>query len=400
MAASHTGHRVTPGPLNVSSRVKTLSAVLIFLGLAAFIFTFVKDKDRAWHAYLAGYTYFFIIAIGGLFFTSIQHITKAGWSVNIRRFSESLTSFLPVAFILGLILLAGGHSLYEWMDAKHVAEDHLLQHKAAYLNVPFFVIRMVLFFGLWIWFKQKLVGRSLAQDNSGDDTITEKSVSWSVGFLMVFALSFSLFMVDILMSLQPHWFSTIFGVYCFAGLFQSTMAIMILMIIYCMRKGLLTGYVTEDHLHDLGKFLFGFTVFWAYIAYSQYMLMWYANLPEETMFYQPRVTGSWTWVSVALLMGKFVVPFLALLPRWAKRTPAHLVAVSVLILVMQYVDIYWLIFPNLSEKEVIFGIQEVLIFGGFAGAFIFCVQRFLGQYPIVPVKDPRMHESLNHHVVY
>ena len=178
------------------------------------------------------------------------------------------------------------------------------------------------------------------------------------------------------------------------------MAIMILMIVYCMRKGLLTGYVTEDHLHDLGKFLFGFTVFWAYIAYSQYMLMWYANLPEETIFYQPRVTGSWTWVSVALLMGKFVVPFLALLPRWAKRTPTHLVAVSVLILVMQYVDIYWLIFPNLSETEVIFGIQEVLIFGGFAGAFMYCVTRFLNQNPIVPIKDPRINESLHHHVVY
>jgi hypothetical protein len=400
MAAAHSTPKITPAPLNVSPKVKTLSAVLIFLGVAAFIFTFVKDKDRAWHAYLAGYSYFFIIAIGGLFFASIQHISKAGWSVNVRRFSESLTSFLPVAFVLGLVLLAGGHSLYEWMDKTHVAQDHFLQHKEPYLNVPFFVVRMVLFFGLWLLFKHKLVGTSLAQDKTGDDNITHKSVSWSVGFLMVFALSFSLFTVDILMSLQPHWFSTIFGVYCFAGLFQSTMATMILMIIYCMRKGLLTGYVTEDHLHDLGKFMFAFTVFWAYIAYSQYMLMWYANLPEETIFYQPRVTGSWMWVSIALLMGKFVVPFLALLPRWAKRTPAHLVAVSVLILIMQYVDLYWLIFPNLNDTEVVFGIQEILIFGGFAGAFLFCVTQFLSKNPIVPVKDPRIHESLNHHVVY
>ncbi len=385
-AAATTAPKVTPGPLNVSPKIKTVSAVLMFLGLAAFIFTLTKDKDRAW--------------IGGLFFASIQHISKAGWSVNIRRFSEALTSFLPVAFVGGLVLLAGGHSLYEWMDKAHVAGDHLLEHKSGYLNVPFFIIRMVIFFGLWLLFKQKLVGSSLEQDKTGADQLTHKTVPWSVGFLMFFALSFSLFSVDILMSLQPHWFSTIFGVYCFAGLFQSTMATMILMIIYCMRKGLLNGYVTEDHLHDLGKFMFAFTVFWAYIAYSQYMLMWYANLPEETMFYQPRVTGSWTWVSITLLMGKFVIPFLALLPRWAKRTPAHLVAVSIWILVMQYVDLYWLIFPNLNDKEVVFGIPEILIFLGFAGAFLFMVTRFLSRHPIVPIKDPRIHESLNHHVTY
>ncbi len=159
-------------------------------------------------------------------------------------------------------------------------------------------------------FKNKIIGGSLDQDHSGDENITHKSVGWGIGFLLVFALSFSLFGVDLIMSLQPHWFSTIFGVYLFAGLFQSTMATMILMIIYCMRKGVLNGFVTEDHLHDLAKYLFAFTVFWAYIAYSQYMLIWYANLPEETIFYMPRVTGSWMYVTAALLLFKFIVPFL------------------------------------------------------------------------------------------
>src|SRR5262249_41882195 len=154
------------------------------------------------------------------------------------------------AFVGGLILLAGGKSLYEWMDPAKVAADHLLEHKASYLNTPFFVVRMLLFFGLWIFFKSKMVGASLRQDQTGDDSISEKQVGWSIAFLLVFALSFSLFAVDLLMSLQPHWFSTIYGVYCFAGLFQSTMATMILLILYCRKKGLLQGYVDENHLHD------------------------------------------------------------------------------------------------------------------------------------------------------
>jgi hypothetical protein len=146
--------------------------------------------------------------------------------------------------------------------------------------------------------------------------------------------------------------------------------------------------------------MFGFTVFWAYIAYSQYMLIWYANLPEETSFYNPRVTGPWTWVSVALLLFKFVVPFMALLSRRAKRNMPYLAAIAILILIMQYVDIYWLVYPNFNNQEVIFGLPEILTFAGFAGAFIFCVSRFLSQNSIVPVRDPRIHESLHHHVVY
>lgn len=387
-------------PLPVSQRVKTLSAALMFVGILTFAFMLMRDKDRAWHGYLTGYFYFFIIAIGGLFFTAIQHVTSAGWSVNVRRICESFTAYLPVAFLGGLGLLFGSHSLYEWFDKHEVANDHLLSHKAAYLNPTFFVIRLVLFFVLWLWFAKKIVGFSTKQDVTGDESLTRRAMPWSIAFLAVFALSFSLYTVDLIMSLQPHWFSTIFGIYAFAGLFQSTIATMILILIYCMRKGLLTGYVDENHLHDLGKFLFAFTVFWAYIAYSQYMLIWYANLPEETTFFMTRVNGEWTYVSAFLLLFKFVVPFLALLPRWAKRSQPHLVACSILILIMQYVDMYWLIYPNFNGEEVVFGLPEILIWGGFLGAFVFFVTRFLSRHPIVPIKDPRAHESLHHHVVY
>jgi hypothetical protein len=395
-----TTKRITPAPLPISSRLKTVCVVLMFLGVATFAVMLMKDRDRAWHDYLVAYFYFFTIALGGLFFTSVQHLTKAGWSVNVRRFCESFTAFLPVAAVGAIGLVVGGSHLYEWMDKTKVAADELLQHKSGYLNPTFWVIRMVLFFTLWLIFSKKLVGFSVAQDKTGDDNLTHKTVGWSIAFLLSFALSYSLFGVDLIMSLQPHWYSTIFGVYLFAGLFQSTIAMMILLIQYCMKKGLLIGYVNENHMHDLGKFMFAFTVFWAYIAYSQYMLIWYANLPEETAFYIPRVTGSWTIVSACLLLFKFVVPFLALLSRRAKRDPNMLKAVAILILIMQYVDLHWLIFPNLNAQEVLLGIPEVLIWGGFAGAFLFVVTRFLSQHPIVPLKDPRIQESLHHHVVY
>ncbi len=401
MATAHvTKAKATAAPLQVSAKIKTVLAVMMFLGLAAFVFTLFQDKDRAWHAYLVGYFYVFILAIGGLFFSSLHYMTHAGWSVNVRRFAEAFTAYLPVAFVGGLILLFGGHSLYEWMDRAHVSADVLLQHKSGYLNTPFFVVRMVVFFGAWLFFQKRLVGGSLKQDENGDDSITQKLVGWSIAFMLFFAISFSLFSVDLIMSLQPHWFSTIFGVYLFSGLFQSTMALMILLLIYCMHKGLLAGYVNENHLHDLGKYMFAFTVFWAYIAYSQYMLIWYANLAEETIFYVPRVTGQWMYVSAALLLFKFVVPFLALLPRWTKRNPTHLGAVAILILIMQYVDLYWLIYPNFNQDVVVLGLPEILIFLGFLGSFLFVVLKFLAKHNIVPLRDPRIHESLHHHVIY
>jgi hypothetical protein len=389
-----------PGTLSVSTRLKTVSAVFSFIGLVVFVVTLINNPQRAWLAYLIPFFYFTSLALGGLFFTAIQHVTKAGWSVNIRRVSEALTSFLPYALVFGLIFLIGAPHLYKWLNPELVAADPLLIHKKPYLNSTFFIIRMALFFGLWLMFKSWIVGKSIEQDKTGDDNITHKLVGKSIAFILVFALSYSFFSVDLLMSLEPHWFSTIFGVYTFAGLFQSTLAFLILILLYLRRKGLMEGYVTGDHFHDLGKFLFAFTVFWAYIAFSQYMLIWYANLPEETIFIIPRSEHGWVYVSLLLLIGKFIVPFLALLPKWAKRSHAQLGVVSAWILLMQYVDLYWLAYPSLHEEDVLFSLPEVGIFLGFLGVFMFGLTRFLSTHKLVPIKDPRIHESLHHHVVY
>ena len=392
-----------PGTLQVSARLKTVYSVLMFLGAISFIITLASgDADRAWHAYLIGFFYTLSLALGGLFLTSIQHLTKAGWSVNVRRFFEAFTAYLPWAAGMGIILLLfGAGSLYEWLHPEVVAKDALLQHKAPYLNKAFFWVRFVGFFALWIYFTKIIVGRSLEQDKSGDVNLTHKMATYSIPFILTFALSYSFFSVDTLMSLEAHWFSTIFGVYTFAGLFQSTIAFTILVIAYLTAKNRLTGFVDANHLHDLGKFLFAFTVFWAYIAFSQYMLIWYANLPEETIFFEPRSHGAWAYVSVSLILFKFIVPFLALLPQWAKRNLNHLVAVSFLILIMQFVDLYWLVYPNLkADHSLVFGATEIFVFLGFIGLFLFAVTNFMSKHSLVAYKDPRIQESMHHHVVY
>jgi hypothetical protein len=240
----------------------------------------------------------------------------------------------------------------------------------------------------------------LKQDQTGDVKLSIKNGTYSIVFLLVFAITYSLFSVDSLMSLEPHFFSTIWGVYCFAGLFQSFFAMMILVALYLIKKGVVRGLVNENHVHDLAKYLKAFTVFWAYIAFSQFMLIWYANLPEETFFYIDRTMGGWMAATASLFIFKFAVPFLLLLPRWAKRTPAHLVFVSILILVMQYLDIHWMVYPNLEKERWVFGLTEIGVFLGFAGLFIWSIMNFLSKNPVVPVKDPRIEESIHHVVSY
>lgn len=399
MAHTHSAHPVNPGKYVASKGTKTIYSVLIFVGLLLFVVGLFKDQTRTWYSFLTSYFYFTSLALGGLFFAAIQHVAKAGWSVNVRRLAESMTAYLPIAAIGGLVLLFGAKELYIWLDSATVANDPLIQGKSAYLNMTFFVIRMVVFFVAWLIFRHLIIGSSLKQDIDGDEKHTLRNVGYSVAFLLVFSLSYSLFSVDTLMSLQPHWYSTIWGVYCFAGLFQSSLAVITIMSIIMMRKGLVRGLISEDHLHDLGKFLKGFTVFMAYIGFSQFLLIWYANLPEETIFYLARASGGWMAVSMALLVFKFIVPFILLLPKAAKRTPGHLVLVSVIILIMQYVDIHWMVYPNFSE-QVVFSWQEVGSFMLLGGLFLWSVTSFLSKHNLVPVKDPRIDESIHHHVTY
>lgn len=379
-------------------QLKTATYAALFIGILGLAYGLLRTPDRLWTSYLVSFFYFSCIALGGMFFISFNHAAKAGWSVSIRRIAESFTSFLPAMLMGSLVLILGFKYLYPWADPSQAYR--LTGGKAIYLAPWFVILRLVIFGVGCLVFKKILVGNSLKQDENGDQSLTHKNVAYSIGFIAFFAIFFTLFSIDLLMSLLPSWYSTIFGIYAFAGMLQATMSALLLMIIWLRSSKWVQGYITVEHQHDVGKFLKGFTIFWAYIAFSQFMLIWYANVPEETEFYLMRSHSGWLGVSVSLLIFKFAVPFLALLPRGAKRDNTNLGAVAILVLIMQYIDLYWLVYPNFFDGAPQFGFLEISIFIGFAGLFLKLMINFMSKHNLVAIKDPRMHEALNHHVTY
>lgn len=370
----------------------------LFVGLVTFVLGLMKNPERMWTSYLTAFFFFASLTVGAMFFIAFSYAANAGWSASIRRLAEALTSYFPVMLIMTIILFLGFKKLYLWADPAQLAE--MGSGRMIYLNPIFVTIRLIVFSVGCLVFRSLIVGNSIKQDQSGDHQLTFKNASYSIGFIAFFAIFFTMYSFDLMMSLLPTWYSTIFGIYCFAGAVQAAMALLAIVIVWMRNSTFTNGYITEEHQHDVGKYIKGFTVFWAYIAFSQFMLIWYANIPEETEFYIMRSLNGWMAVSFALLIFRFIVPFLVLLPRGAKRNNSILVSTSILVLVMQYVDIYWLVYPNFFDGEPQFGLWEIGIFLGFAGLFIMTMIQFMKKHNLVAIKEPRLHEALNHHVTY
>jgi hypothetical protein len=397
-STSHQSHELKLSKFEAPQSLKTAMFGFLFIGLITFILGFIKDPERMWAAYLTGFFYFASLALGAMFFIAFNYAAKAGWSASIRRLAESMTSYLPVMLVMTFVLMLGFKHLYLWDDPKQLAQ--MGSGRMVYLNPLFVSARLVIFALGCLVFKALIVGNSLKQDQTGEHALTYKNVSYSIGFIAFFAIFFTMFSFDLMMSLLPTWYSTIFGIYCFAGAIQSTMAALAILVVWMKNSKWISGYVTEEHQHDVAKFLKGFTVFWAYIAFSQFMLIWYANIPEETEFYIVRSLNGWMGVSFALLIFRFIVPFLVLLPRGAKRNDTILVSTAILVLVMQYVDLYWLVYPNFFDGVPQFGLWEIGLFLGFGGLFIMTMIQFMKKHNLVAIKDPRLHEALSHHVTY
>ncbi|MBI4925943.1 MAG: molybdopterin oxidoreductase [Bdellovibrio sp.] len=382
-----------PGSLIAAPSVKTMFLVFSLIGVVTFMVGLFLDPKRMWFSFLHNHFYFLTLALGGLFFAALQWLTQAMWSAPVRRISEALTSFLPISLITFLILLFGIHYLYPWSYKG----DIVLAGKSGYLNISFFVLRNLLAIGLWVFFAIKMIGNSLKQDKDSSLAWTNKNRVLSPIFIILFAITYTMVSFDQLMSLDPHWFSTIFGVYCFAGLFYSNLALTCVLTILLKRQGYLEGIVNKNHLHDLGKFMFAFIVFWAYIAFCQFMLIWYANLPEETSYFLNRMHGGWIYVSLFLLIGKFIIPFFILLPRGAKRNEKLLFNIGIYMLVAQWIDFYWIIQPQYAPDGPVFGLIEIGILLGFLGIFGLVVQKFLSTHNLVAIGDPRLVEAVTHH---
>jgi len=370
------------------------TAVVGSLATAALVLTSEHGFERFFHSYLVNFTFFLSLGIGALFFVLVTHLTRAGWSVALRRIAEVVSMTLLPLFFLSLVVYWGRHELYEWTNVQAVAADELLQHKQAYLNAPFFLGRIVAYFVIWVALAWYFSRSSSGQDESGDVGATLRMERVAAPGMILFALTVTFASFDFLMSLYPHWYSTIYGVYYFSGAVLGMFALVTLMVSLLQGAGKLSHVVTTEHYHDLGKLMFAFVVFWAYIAFSQYMLIWVAAIPEETEWYLVRQEGPWLVLSLALLVGHFFVPFLWLISRHSKRRMTVLLSAAVWVLLMHWFDLFWLVIPETRPHEFPFHLLDLTCLLGLGGIFFASVFWRLSRVNLVAKRDPRLEESM------
>lgn len=379
----------------IPKNLKLATYVLIAIGLLSFGIGFFTDPGRAWANYLLNNFYFVSIAVGAAFFISIQYIAQAGWSAAFKRIPEAMAAYLPFAAGFFAILLLGVHHLYEWSHAEEVASDHLIHHKSVYLNLPFFALRIVVFFGLWILLTKMLRKISLKEDAEGGLAYFVKSEHLSKIFIFVIAVTFSAFSVDMIMSLQVHWFSTIFAAKMFISAFQHGSAAITLIVIILHKYGYLK-VLNRSHLHDFTRYMFMLAIVWGYFTFAQFMLIWYGNIPEETSYYVARWDGPFKVLFYASIILNWFIPFLFLMPRSNSRSKMVMVPVIILLMIGQYVELYLEIWPaTIGEPK--FGLVEIGSWLGYVGIFTLVVVTYLAKTSLIPKNHPYLEESVHHH---
>lgn len=381
-----------PADLNVT---RTLFGV----GIAALIATVVGyflDYGQFFFSYLVSFSFFSSIILACLFFVMLQHVTRSHWSVALRRIPEAISANLWIWALFAIPVLLGMHTLYHWTHADAVAADPVLEGKVPYLNTPFFIVRQVIYFAVWSFLGWWLYNKSVEMDKTGDWGLQTLLRRTSGPGLFVFGITFAFASFDWLMSLDPHWYSTMFGVYYFAMSFQAFFAVMVLIVVYLWNKGLLTNTLKGGHLYDLSVQMFGFTIFYAYIAFSQFLLIYYANIPEETVWFLERLEGGYEYLAWFYLFGRFVIPFLVLMPKRVKFKPKIVSSMAVLILVSHLVELYWIVMP-VHEHGFHFNWMTITAMLGLGGVLLGFFFLKFGREKMVPLKDPKLAESLNKH---
>ncbi len=356
-------------------------------------------SNKPWAALYVAAFFFFMIALGVLAFYAIQRAAQAGWSPLLFRVMEGITSYIVpggiAVFVILLLSVLHYNHLFVWMDDSVVAKDALLQGKAGYLNPTFFLIRAAIFLAGWIGYREYSRKLSLAQDESDDDSNFKLNFRISAGFLVFYLISESIMSWDWIMSVDPHWFSTLFGWYIFASMFVSGITVIAMVTIYLKSKGLLKD-VNDSHIHDLAKFMFGISIFWTYLWFSQFMLIWYANIPEEVTYYITRIED-YNLPFFGMVAMNFLFPVLLLMNSDYKRLNWFVVMAGVVILAGHYMDIFNAIMPATVGDKWFIGIPEIGSILFFAGLFIFWIFRALASAPLQPKRNPFIEESKHFH---
>jgi hypothetical protein len=365
-------------------------AVVLACGLAF-------DPLRIWSNLLVGTFYLLTIALGGALFVALTYVSGGGWHVAFRRVPEAMAKVLPVAGVAMLLVLGARMSHYGWRHDWH-GEAGTFWFKELWLTPSFWAVRAVAYVLLWSLIGGWLVARSRRQDQTADPAITGGNVRISALFLAVYAVTFSLASADWMMALEPLWFSTMWGVYNFSGMIQAALAVVIILgLVLRSPGGPLRGVFSDEHLHDLGKLLLGFSCFWMYIWFSQYMLIWYSNIPEETSYFITRTHGPWGPIVVGAIVLNWVIPFFVLLPRPAKRNAGVMMKVAIVVLIGRWVDLYVMVFPSTLGETPPFGIWEVAAICCLIGSGGLLFLRSFAAAPAVPRNDPYLPESRHYH---
>ena len=367
----------------------------VMLAVAGF---FMSGAERFFQAYLVAYTFWMGVVLGSLALLMVQHLSGGVWGLVLRRPFEAAVRTLPFMALLFIPIIFGMHSLYEWSHEGITETDAIIREKALYLNTPFFLARQAFYFVVWGTIGYLLTKWSSEHDRTGDPALLSRMERLSGGGLVVYFLTVTFAMVDWTMSVNPHWFSTIWGMLYIGGQGLSAFAFGICVLVMLSQVAPLNRVLTTHHFHDLGKFLFAFLMLWAYLSFSQFLIIWSANIPEEIPHYLNRWDNSWKYLSIFIIVGHFIVPYALLLSRDLKKNSRKLRIIATWILAARLADYYWHVAPELHHDGFTVSLLDVALPLALGGIFISLFVAQLGGRSLLPVNDPQLDKALHHHV--
>lgn len=382
---------ITTGPYNAPASVSRIQQRALLVGVVfTIIFAIGLFVDRAqfFHSYVFAFSFWAGISVGSLALLMLQHLTGGGWGLVIRRVLEASTRTIPLILVLFVPIILGAHWIYRWTDGAEMAKNAALTEKVKYLNLPFFTARAAIYFAIWLALAFFLNRWSLRQDQTADRQFTKRMrvLSGPGMVLLVFTITFA--SIDWFMSLDPEWSSTIYGFLFLAAWSLSALAFTVAVMAALAKDEPMASVVAQLHFHDLGKLLLALVMLWSYFAFSQFLIIWSANLPEEIRWYLPRIHGAWGAIALAVIVLHFGFPFLFLLSRSFKRNAGKLVIVAVLILAMRLIDMFWVIVPNFTGVHFHISLMDLVAPIALGGWWLATFTWALRQRPLIPINDP------------